>query len=125
VGQVLHFQGTTDPRAELAAAYHRLRRHGKGTNVSVRFITQDVRKRTVGTLGLVWLLSFGAGIKELISRITYLATTEFVMEFIWNSMIFMLCLTSIPFWCHVISMDLPNKMISSCRFIIFLPNETK
>jgi hypothetical protein len=61
----------------------------------------------------------------VIPGITCLAATELVTESIWNFMIFIPCLTLIPFWYAVIS-DLPNEMISSCHFISFiLPNEMK
>jgi hypothetical protein len=78
-------------------------------------------------LGLVWLPSFGAGIKEFIcdSRITCLAATELVTEFISNSMIFIPCIILIPLCYPVISVALPNELISSCHFISFIPNEMK
>jgi hypothetical protein len=61
----------------------------------------------------------------VIPEITCLAATELVTEFILNSMIFIPCLILIPLWYPVISVALPNKLISSCHFILFIPNEMK
>jgi hypothetical protein len=46
-------------------------------------------------------------------------------EFISNSMVFIPCLILIPLWYPVISVALPNELISSCHFISFIPNEMK
>jgi hypothetical protein len=52
----------------------------------------------------------------VILRFTYLVATEIVTKFIWNSMIFILCLTLMPVWYN---MDLPNEMVSSYHIISF------
>jgi hypothetical protein len=61
----------------------------------------------------------------VILEITCLAVTELGTEFISNSMIFIPCLILIPMWYPVISVALPNEMISSYHFISFIPNEMK
>jgi hypothetical protein len=61
----------------------------------------------------------------MILEITCLAATDLVTEFISNFMIFIPCLILIPMWYLVISVALPNKMISSYHFISFIPNEMK
>jgi hypothetical protein len=81
-------------------------------------------------LGLVWLPSFGARNLEsrnsfMILEITCLPTTELVTEFISNSMVFIPWLILIPMWHPVIYVALPDKMISSYHFILFVPNEMK
>jgi hypothetical protein len=83
----------------------------------------NIWERTLTTLIHVWLLSFKAKSKNwfAITRITCLGAMEFVTEFIWNSRIFISCLTLIHVWYPVISVDLWNKMIY--HFILFLPNE--
>jgi hypothetical protein len=61
----------------------------------------------------------------MISEITCLAATELVTEFISNSVIFIPCLILIPMWYLVISVALPNEMISSYYFNSFISNEMK
>jgi hypothetical protein len=51
----------------------------------------------------------------VILKITCLAATELVTEFILNSMIFIPCLILIPMWYPVISVVLPNEMMGAKR----------